>query len=234
MELDDGHKIAAPVVASSLGVSQTMRQLIGINSATPELRDIVRAAELANRDVVGSYAAVLESAPRYLSARHNTDIDRCAQTFVGADSTEEVVERRAALRAGQLPSPGGAMRINSLFDPTQAPDGRHVAGGDCAFPTGLDEEWQSMVRSTFPDALATVWAQYAPNISDAVAAHTLSLDATVSRSVVVREGSDQYRGPIPGLYVCGSSTHPGGGVHGACGSNAARTIIGDQNPVGVK
>jgi phytoene dehydrogenase-like protein len=49
----------------------------------------------------------------------------------------------------------------------------------------------------------------------------------VDRKVLLREGAAQYRTEIPGLYLCGASTHPGGGVHGACGYNAYQAIAED-------
>jgi phytoene dehydrogenase-like protein len=62
---------------------------------------------------------------------------------------------------------------------------------------------------------------------DNVLADHFHLPARYDRKILFKLGSDQYRTPVTGLYLCGAATFPGGGVHGACGYNAYQAIAED-------
>ncbi|AMV48394.1 phytoene desaturase family protein [Paraburkholderia caribensis] len=224
--LDDGTFVGAKMVASSISYDVTLRMLDEQTWQASDLTSMLRY-QGAEASLVGSYAACLGEAPRYKSAAFNGDINQCAQTFIGLDNTAEVLERELDLRAGRLPLPSGAVRVNSLWDESQAPNGAHVAGADCAFPARLDESDRIQVEQAYPEAFASMWASYAPDVMDQIKAQRLFLCGATSRKLVLREGAAQYRGPARGLYLCGSSTYPGGGVHGACGINAFQTMRSD-------
>ncbi|GAB5101251.1 phytoene desaturase family protein [Caballeronia sp. HLA56] len=226
--LDDDTLIAAPIVASAVPYDAMLGMLDEQWSKNAEDRSALANYERAEARLVGSFAACLRGVPRYKSGAFNRDIDECAQTFVGLDSTAEVIEREFELSAGRLPAPSGAIRVNSLWDSSQAPQGKHVAGADCAFPGRLGETYCAEIERAYPQAFATTWATYAPNIEELIEAQKLHLSRANSRKLVLREGDAQYRGPARGLYLCGSSTYPGGGVHGACGINAFQVILSDS------
>ncbi|WP_031470763.1 phytoene desaturase family protein [Sciscionella sediminilitoris] len=213
--LADGERVPAPMVATSSADRAAM-------TATESSR-----LDQTSPDVIGSYAACLTEAPHYTSSDHDSDINHCAQTFIGLDTTGEVLQHLAELRSGQLPAPCGVVRVNTLWDPGQAPEGGHVAGADCVFPDGLDPTYLSGIEHGYPAAFADMWRQYAPNIEPSLLAHRISIAPDVNRTLVLREGQAQYRGPAKGWYTCGSTTHPGGGIHGACGTNAAHVILAD-------
>lgn len=70
-----------------------------------------------------------------------------------------------------------------------------------------------------------MWSQYAPNMDrDNVLSASFDRFVTVDRALLLRYGGEQYRTHVKDLYVCGTSTHPGGGVHGACAYNALSTM----------
>jgi phytoene dehydrogenase-like protein len=141
------------------------------------------------------------------------------------------------------------MLIPSTLDDSLAPAGRHVASLFCQhvapqLPNG--ESWD-LHREKVADLMIETVAAYAPNFKAAVLGRqifspmdlertfgliggdifhgALQLDQMFSARPMLGYGN--YRGPIPGLYMCGSGTHPGGGVTGAPGHNAAREIITD-------
>jgi phytoene dehydrogenase-like protein len=141
------------------------------------------------------------------------------------------------------------MLIPSTLDPSLAPEGRHVASLFCQhfapqLPGGRD--WDSE-RERAADLVIETVTRYAPNFRAAVIARTalspldlerrfglvggdifhgaLTLDQLWAARPVLGYGA--YRGPITGLYMCGSGTHPGGGVTGLPGMNAAREILRD-------
>lgn len=154
-----------------------------------------------------------------------------------------------ARRQGWSSRPAIEMHIPSVLDDTLAPKGQHVASLFCQhfapeLPAG--QSWDDQ-RETVADLAIDTINRYAPNFKQAVLGRmiltptdlerkfalvggdifhgALSLDQLYSARPVLGYGN--YRGPITGLYMCGSGTHPGGGVTGAPGHNAAREIIRD-------
>ncbi|MBX3522119.1 MAG: NAD(P)/FAD-dependent oxidoreductase [Xanthobacteraceae bacterium] len=141
------------------------------------------------------------------------------------------------------------MVISSTLDATLAPEGRHVASLFCqhvapALPDG--RSWDDH-REQVADLMIETVNNYAPNFKASVVARQslspLDLERTFGLvggdifhgaldlgqifSARPALGNANYRGPIPGLYMCGSGTHPGGGVTGAPGHNAAHEILKD-------
>jgi phytoene dehydrogenase-like protein len=141
------------------------------------------------------------------------------------------------------------MLIPSTLDDSLAPSGQHVASLFCQhvapqLPNG--ESWDQR-REQVADLMIETVDLYAPNFKSSVIGRqvmspldlertfglvggdifhgALSLDQLFSARPVLGHGN--YRGPLPGLYMCGSGTHPGGGVTGAPGHNAAREILAD-------
>jgi phytoene dehydrogenase-like protein len=139
--------------------------------------------------------------------------------------------------------------IPSTLDDSLAPPGRHVASLFCQhvapeLPNG--DSWDAH-REAVADLMIDTVNAYAPNFKAAVLGRqimspldlertfgliggdifhgALSLDQMFSARPMLGYGN--YRGPLPGLYMCGSGTHPGGGVTGAPGHNAAREIVAD-------
>ena len=139
--------------------------------------------------------------------------------------------------------------IPSTLDDSLAPPGQHVASLFCQhvapqLPNG--ESWDRH-RETVADLMIDTVNQYAPNFKAAVLGRqikspldlertfglvggdifhgALTLDQMFSARPMLGYGN--YRGPLGGLYMCGAGTHPGGGVTGAPGHNAAREIISD-------
>jgi phytoene dehydrogenase-like protein len=141
------------------------------------------------------------------------------------------------------------MLIPSTLDNSLAPPGQHVASLFCQhvapqLPNG--KSWDDH-RDEVADLMIETVNEYAPNFKASVLGRqinspldlertfgliggdifhgALSLDQMFSARPMLGHGN--YRGPLPGLYMCGSGTHPGGGVTGAPGHNAAREIVAD-------
>ncbi len=142
--------------------------------------------------------------------------------------------------------------IPSLTDPSVAPPGKHVMSCfvqyapyhlvDPAFPDGWDQ-----AREAFGDAVVETIAEYAPNLPNIIKHRQVMTPLDIERVTGLSEGNifqgeltleqlfllrpapgwAQYRTPIRGLYLCGSATHPGGGIMGAPGRNAALRILAE-------
>ena len=141
------------------------------------------------------------------------------------------------------------MLIPSIIDDSLAPPGAHVASLFCQqfaplLPDG--RSWDDAREAAADDVIATVEA-YAPGFARSVIAReilspldlerrfgltggdimhgAMTLDQLWAARPVLGHGA--YRGPVKGLYMCGAGTHPGGGVSGAPGHNAARVVLKD-------
>jgi phytoene dehydrogenase-like protein len=141
------------------------------------------------------------------------------------------------------------MVISSTLDDTLAPPGQHVASLFCQHVAPRlpgDASWDDH-RGTVADLMIETVNTYAPNFKQSVIGRQIfspldlertfglvggdifhgALDLGQMFSARPMLGYANYRGPLPGLYMCGSGTHPGGGVTGLPGHNAAREILKD-------
>jgi phytoene dehydrogenase-like protein len=139
--------------------------------------------------------------------------------------------------------------IPSVVDTTVAPPGRHVMSFFVQYaPYQLRNGGWDVVKEEFADRCFDILTDYAPNFKRAVIARQVLSPLDLERRFGLTGGNifqgamtlpqlfflrplpgyADYRSPIKGLYLCGSATHPGGGVMGACGYNAAREILKDR------
>ncbi len=159
-----------------------------------------------------------------------------------------------AKRDGWSREPIVEMLIPSTVDGSLAPEGRHVASLFCqqfapVLPDGRN--WDDE-REAAADAIIATVEKYAPGFARSVIARqihspldlerkfglvggdimhgNMTLDQLWAARPVLGHGA--YRGPVKGLYMCGAGTHPGGGVTGAPGHNAAREVLKDRAVLG--
>jgi phytoene dehydrogenase-like protein len=138
--------------------------------------------------------------------------------------------------------------IPSLADPSLAPPGQHVMSIYVQYaPYHLHEGNWDDCRETLGEVVVDTLAQYAPNLRQVILERQVLTPLDLERIYGLPEGNPnhgemtldqflymrpvpgyaQYRAPIQGLYLCGAGTHPGGGVTGLPGYNAAREILKD-------
>ena len=154
-----------------------------------------------------------------------------------------------ARSSGWSKQPIVEMLIPSTLDDTLAPRGQHVASLFCqhvapTLPNGAS--WDDH-RDTVADLMIETVNKHAPNFKASVLGRQImspldlertfgliggdifhgQLDLNQLFSARPMLGHADYRGPLPGLYMCGAGTHPGGGVTGAPGHNAAREVLAD-------
>jgi phytoene dehydrogenase-like protein len=139
--------------------------------------------------------------------------------------------------------------IPSLTDPSVAPPGKHVMSCFVQYaPYHLKEGTWDEQREAFGDTVIDTIAEHAPNIRDLILHRQVLTPLDLEREFGLSEGNifqgeltleqlfflrpapgwAQYRTPIRNLYMCGSATHPGGGIMGASGRNAAMQILRDK------
>jgi phytoene dehydrogenase-like protein len=139
--------------------------------------------------------------------------------------------------------------IPTISDPTMAPPGKHFMSCFIQYcPAKIEgRSWTEEERQQFGQTVIDQISQYSPDFKSRIEHVEIRTPAVIEDEIGITEGNifhgeltldqlmfnrpipgyAQYRGPIAGLYLCGSSTHPGGGVMAAPGCNAAREILKD-------
>lgn len=248
----DGRQFfARHAVASSTDVKQTLLEMVGEDNLSELWTRRAKAFRYGPSHVLATTVWCLKDAPSYRSAAVDPEIDRTFYVVVGNEGERDMIDYIRDAYSGHLPKPAGGMWTNSLWDQSQAPPGHHSATGWFFYPPAdrlSDAEWED-VRRTYNDAFLKVWQQYAPNMTaENVLAQRLYTPDQMDSKNKMRLGdfsngafavdqlnssrpfpeAAQFRTEIEGLYLCGASSHPGGGVHAACGYNAYKTIAADH------
>ena len=241
--LEGGEEIRAKYVVSSADPRRTFDNLVG-RAHLPE--DFMQAIDRFKfRGSSGKVNLALDALPDFTCLPGNGPHLRGA---VSISPTLEYLERAYDdAKYGEVSrKPYMDIVIPSMIDPSMAPPGKHVMSIFVQYvPYNVNGGWTDAKREAFGDAVIDTLAQYAPNVKNAILHRQVITPADIERNVGLTEGNifqgelalqqmfflrpvpawARYATPIKGLYQCGSGTHPGGGVMGASGRNAALTII---------
>jgi phytoene dehydrogenase-like protein len=163
---------------------------------------------------------------------------RASTVHVGG-SLAEIEASEAAMASGQTSArPFVLVAQPTLFDPARAPDGKHIAWAYCHVPNGSKEDMLDRIEAQLERFAggfrASVLARHvsSPAGLEAMDANLVGGDigggAVNPGQLLFRPTRRQYRTSAPNIYLCSSSTPPGGGVHGMCGANAARMALRDH------
>jgi phytoene dehydrogenase-like protein len=162
---------------------------------------------------------------------------RAGTVHVGGTLEEVAAAERAVFRGEHPEQPFVLLAQPSLFDPTRAPAGKHIAWGYCHVPHGSTIDMTGRIEAQierfapgFRDLILARHAmntaameRYNPNyVGGDISGGVADWRQLFTRPVV---GLNVYATPAKGLYLCSSSTPPGGGVHGMCGYFAARSAL---------
>jgi len=163
---------------------------------------------------------------------------RAATVHVGG-SLAEIEASEAAMATGTTATrPFVLVAQPTLFDPTRAPAGKHIAWAYCHMPNGSKEDMLDRIESQIERFAAgfrdCILARHvsSPAALEAMDANLVGGDigggAVNPGQLIFRPTRRQYRTSAPNIYLCSSSTPPGGGVHGMCGANAAHMALRDH------
>ncbi len=163
---------------------------------------------------------------------------RRAGTIHVGGTLEEIARGETDVAAGRGPErPFVLLAQPSLFDPSRAPAGRHTAWAYCHVPLGSTEDMtdriEAQVERFAPGFRSLILARHVsppaalqqanPNEIDGdIGGGSNTLWQLLARPILA---ACPYATPLPGLYLCSSSTPPGGGVHGMCGYHAAQAAL---------
>jgi phytoene dehydrogenase-like protein len=244
--LDNGDEIRARVVASSLDPRQTFTKLVGEELLPAEfVEDIGR---YKYRGSSGKVNLALDGLPDFTALRGPGPHLRGAISISpSVDYMERAYDEAKYGRFSRRPYID--IILPSLTDPSVAPPGKHVMSCFVQYaPYHLEEGSWDEKREAFGDAVVDTIAEHAPNLKDLVLHRQVVTPLDIERVTGLSEGNifqgeltleqlfflrpapgwAQYRTPIENLYLCGSATHPGGGIMGAPGRNAALRILAES------
>ncbi len=247
--LEDGTTLQAPLVVSNLNPKLLFTRLMDPDALPADFRARMAAYKCGSgtfrMNVALSELPSFTCLPGTAHAEHHESGIVLAPTLDYMDRAYQ-----DARRFGWSRAPIVEMLIPSTVDDTLAPPGQHVASLFCqqVAPVLPGRDWASAREEVADLMIATVNA-HAPNFAASVLGRSslspadleekfglvggdimhghMSLDQLWSARPVLGHGS--YRAPVAGLYLCGAGTHPGGGVSGMPGMNAAREVLRDRS-----
>lgn len=250
--LEGGEEVRARVVASNADPKRTFLKLVAPGDLDPEFRKAIGAfrsegcsfkINLALDGLPSFTAFPTEPGSREPGLPHRTTMHVCPSM--------EYIDRgwEDARRGHPSADPMLECTIPTAYDDSIAPPGKHIMSIFAQYApfTLAAGSWDQAAKDRFADRCLDVLSAYAPGVKDLVLHRQVISPWDLEQEYGITGGSlfhgdmepdqlfcfrpvagwAQYRTPIPGLYLCGSGTHPGGGVMGAPGHNAAREILKD-------
>jgi phytoene dehydrogenase-like protein len=249
VELGDGTRLeAGKAVITNVEPKKSFLQLVGEEHLPPAFATRVRNYHSRGRSLFCLHLAVSEP-PQYRAGADNPHVNRAFSQEMFCGTVADQVQAYQEIAAGKAPRRAMLqITLPTLFDPSQAPAGKHTVLVWQYAPFALQGGWQK-ARAEYAEHVLGLWQTYAPNMTqDKILATTIQdptdtvqhNDNMVNGVDVVGDmtpdqmgyfrpfaGWSSYRSPVEGLYMCGGYCHPGGGVHAGAGHNAAGVIAED-------
>jgi phytoene dehydrogenase-like protein len=242
--LAGGEEIAARAVVSAVDPKRTLLGLVDPAVLGPTL--VWRAGNIRAQGTVAKVNLALDGLPPFAGADGEGRLRGRIVVVTGMDHLDRAFD---ASKYGRIPeTPYVEATIPSLSDSTLAPEGGHVMSAIVQWaPYSLREGGWDERRDELGDVVLKVLEEVAPGISGMVRERHVLTPLDLERDYGLTDGHpmhaepglDQlfawrplwgwarYRMPVRGLYLCGAGAHPGGGITGGPGANAAREILAD-------
>ncbi len=247
VELADGTRVETPMVLSSLDVRTTFEKLVEPDGIDPEFLRKVHRVKASG--VVTKVNCALRELPDF-TCRPGKTVQPHHKGYIDVCPSVDYLERAWDDAKWGHPSkePFLDCVLHSVTEPSLAPPGKFTLSiYSQYFPYNLAKGTWDDRREEAGDLIVETLAQFAPNLPKAIEAREVITPLDMEREWGLLHGCiyqtdmtpDQlfslrpvpgwsgYRTPVTGLYICGSSAHPGGGVTGAPGHNAAMVALED-------
>ena len=238
--LADGRVVDADMVVSNTDPKTTFNKLVGLTNIETGIARRVKTIRMKG-DAAKLHIA-LDSLPDFTGLTK----DQMGQRLLIAPTMDYIELAFNACKYGEYSkAPAMDISIPTIHDPSLAPDGKHVMSVIVQFaPYELEGGWESH-KDNFKNLIIDRIADYAPNLKDKIIASELLTPAdledrfhihgghwhhgeiSLDQILTMRPfpGASQYGTSVDGLFLCSAGTHPGGGVMGLAGHNAAKEII---------
>ncbi len=251
--LEDGTEITASTVLSNADPKRTFLGMLEASDLPQDFRDAVRGIKMDGP--CAKVNMVLAEEPKFTGTPVDaTPGQKALYTLV---PSLEFAERCYDIsKFGEIPEELWVdCVVASQVDDTLAPEGRHIMTCFVQYvPYKLRHGTWDQNRELLGDRVIKKIAEYAPNVPNAIVARQVLTPLDLERTYGLTEGNifhgdlnleqlffmrplpgwAQYRTPISGLYLCGAGAHPGGGVTGAPGHNAAFQVLRDLRKRGFR
>ncbi len=244
--LANGDEYTAGTVVSNLDAKRTFLKLMDEKDLAADF--VEKARNFKIRGSSGKLNIALDGLPDFPALGPNNPLIVGDMHFL--DSLERLERAYDDWKNGTWSrDPYLDLLIPTLTDPSMAPPGKHYMSVFVQYvpPRLASGDWTDADRDAFGQTVIDQIAQFSPNFKALLLHAEIRTPRELEDEVGLTEGNifqgeltmdqllfnrpfpgyAQYRGPISGLYLCGSSTHPGGGVMAAPGANAAREILRD-------
>ena len=245
VRLEDGNELRARVILSSADPRRTFFNLVGPTNIEPRFMRKIR--NIIYRGSTAKVNLALSGLPTFQGQEDAQQLAGQIRIAPDLDYLERAFDDAKYGRISARPYLNAV--IPTLSDPSLAPEGQHVMSITMQYaPYELREgRWDDEQREALGDHIVDTLAQYAPDLKSHILHRQVLTPADYEACYGLTEGSiyhgqmaldqllimrpvpgwSQYRTPVDNLYLCGAGAHPGGGVTGAPGYNAARIVIGD-------
>jgi phytoene dehydrogenase-like protein len=244
--LEDGTEIRARIVLSNADPKRTFLKMVAASQLPNEFLHAIRGIKMEGP--CAKVNLVLDAEPRFTGTSPDaTALERTFYTLVPSLAFAERCYDIA--KFGEIPEELWVdCVVSSNADPSLAPAGKHILTCFVQYvPYHLRQGNWDENRELLGDRVIRKIAEYAPNVPNAIIARQVLTPLDLERTYGLTEGNifhgdlrleqlffmrpvsgwSQYRTPIDGLYLCGAGAHPGGGVTGAPGHNAAHQVLRD-------
>ncbi|MCH8116698.1 MAG: NAD(P)/FAD-dependent oxidoreductase [Proteobacteria bacterium] len=244
--LENGEEIGARTVVSAMDVKRTFLKCMDKSDLPESFYERVRNFKI--RGSSGKVNIALDGLPTFPALPEGSSLYNSDMHFI--DSMVRMERAYDDWKDGTWSKdPYIDMVIPTLSDPTMAPPGKHFMSCFVQYcPYQIEgRAWTDAEREAFGKSVIDQIANYSPDFRDLILHAEIRTPQDIESEIGITEGNifhgeltmDQllfnrpipgyarYRAPVAGLYMCGSSTHPGGGVMAAPGANAAREILLD-------
>jgi phytoene dehydrogenase-like protein len=244
--LEDGSEVRGRMILSNADPRRTFLKMVTQRELPEEFLFAVRGIKMDGPCAKINF--VLAEEPRFTgTSPHASPLERTFYTLVPSLAFAERCYDIA--KFGEIPEELWVdCVVSSNADPSLAPEGKHILTCFVQYvPYKLREGNWDEKRELLGDRVVKKIAEYAPNVPGAVLARQVLTPLDLERTYGLTEGNifhgdlrleqlffmrpvpgwAQYRTPIRGLYLCGAGAHPGGGVTGAPGRNAAQQVLRD-------
>ena len=244
--LESGESIGAQCVISSADPKTTFLRLLGARYLDTGF--VRRVNHIRSRGLAAKLHLALNRAPSFSGVSEAGLRGR----LLIAPSLQHIEHAYNHAKYGEYSAqPVMEITLPTVNDPTLAPAGQHVLSAIVQYaPYALKEGWHNG-RQRFTDTALDTLERFAPGLRSSIIGAELLTAADMEREfrisgghwhhgdlafdqfLMVRPvpGAAQYRTPLEGLFLCGAGCHPGGGVMGVAGRNAARQILASGNDV---
>jgi phytoene dehydrogenase-like protein len=247
--LADHQILMADVVASSVDAHWTFERFLSADDLPPWFRKAVSRIDYSSASAKINLA--LAEAPQFRCLPQTGVLPHHRGTIHISPTLDYLERAYADARAGKPSSePILEITLPSAVDDSLAPPGKHVMSMFVQYaPYQLaDQSWDD-IKEGFADRCVDLLARYAPNVPQAIEHRQVLSPLDLERTFRITGGNimqgamhlhqlffmrpvpgyADHRTPIRGLYLCGAASHPGGGVMGTCGRNAAHEILRDKS-----